>query len=147
LSGGETSVGHWIAFEMRIARKLSIAAKWPAPAALLVGCSLATGASSAPKMQATDLTCAIRVDLDKGFVRLEAIVQSDGAVIGQYDLNVVKNSATGTSRNNQSGGFQLIAASRQVLTTIVLDPSAAGHYRAELSLQSNRGRASCSSPS
>jgi hypothetical protein len=132
---------------MRIARKLPITAQWPGPAALLVGCSLATGASSAPAMQATGLTCAIRADLDKGFLRLEAIVQSDAAVVGQYDLNVVKNSATGTSRNNQSGGFQLIAASEQVLTTIVLDPSAAGHYRAELSLQSNHGRASCSSPS
>jgi hypothetical protein len=132
---------------MPIARKRSIAAKWPASAMLMVGCSLGTNASSMPRTPVAELQCAIRADLDKGFVRLEAIVESDEAVKGQYHLSVIKRSSTGASRNNQSGGFELTAPRGQVLTTIVLDPSAAGHYRAELSLTSNRGNVSCRSPS
>jgi hypothetical protein len=100
-----------------------------------------------PRTPVTGLQCAIRADLDNGFVRLEAIAESDEAVKGHYTLSVIKRSSTGASRNNQSGGFELTASREQVLTTIVLDPSTAGHYLAELSLTSNRGSVTCRSPS
>jgi hypothetical protein len=92
------------------------------------------------------IECVIRAQPDKDFLRLEAIVRSDTPIAGQYAFFIAKQSSTGSSNNTQSGTFALQDRLEQVLTTIVLDRSAKGHYHAELSLQSDRGRFTCTSP-
>ncbi|WP_213772751.1 curli-like amyloid fiber formation chaperone CsgH [Bradyrhizobium sp. dw_78] len=88
----------------------------------------------------------IRAQPDRDFLRLEAVVRSDAPVAGQYSFVIAKQSSTGSSNNTQSGTFALQNAPEQVLTTVILDRSAIGHYRAELSLQSDLGRFTCTSP-
>ncbi len=79
-------------------------------------------------------------------LRLEAVVRSDKAVAGHYSFVVAKHSSSGSSNNTQSGAFALEHGPEKVLTTLVLDRSAVGNYRAELSLQSDRGSFTCTSP-
>jgi hypothetical protein len=93
-----------------------------------------------------DVKCLIRVTSSSDFVRLEAIAQSGNSVSGQYALSILKQSATGTSQNIQSGDFTLTPDQEEILTTSVLDGSALGHYTAKLSLTWNQGRVSCRSP-
>ena len=88
----------------------------------------------------------IRAQPDKHFLRLEAVIRSQVPVSGQYRFIVAKQSSTGSSNNAQSGRFILKAGQEQVLTTLILDRSAIGNYRAELSLQSNQERFTCTSP-
>ncbi len=73
-------------------------------------------------------------------------MRSRAPVQGRYSLVVVKRSATGSSNNTQSGSFALHDETEKVLTTLTLDRSATDHYRAELSLQSDRGSFTCTSP-
>jgi len=90
--------------------------------------------------------CVIRAQPDKDFLRLEAVVRSGAPVSGQYSFVIAKQSSTGSTNNTQSGTFALQDEPEKVLTTLILDRSAIGHYRAELSLQSDRGRFTCTSP-
>ena len=92
------------------------------------------------------IECVIRAQPDSDFLRLEAVIRSDTAVSGKYNFVVAKHSSTGSSNNTQSGTFALKHGPEQVLTTLILDRSAIGNYRAELSLQSDRGSLSCVSP-
>lgn len=94
----------------------------------------------------TNVKCEIRVQPDKDLLRLEAIVHSDGPVHGQYDLAVLKQSVAGTTQNHQSGTFELTNAPEGILTTVILDRPAIGHYQARLTLDSNFGRITCTSP-
>jgi hypothetical protein len=88
----------------------------------------------------------IRAQPEKDFLRLEAVVRSDMPVSGQYTFVIAKQSSTGSTDNTQSGSFVLRDEPEKILTTLILDRSAIGHYRAELSLQSDRGRFTCTSP-
>jgi hypothetical protein len=99
-----------------------------------------------PFVPTAAIECVIRAQPAKDFMRLEAIARSDVAAVGKYSFSVVKRSATGSSNNAQSGSFVLEAGQEQVLTTVILDRSAIGNYRAELSLKSNQERFTCSSP-
>ena len=90
--------------------------------------------------------CVIRAQPDNDFLRLEAIVRSDAPVSGQYSFVIAKQSSSGSTNNTQSGSFALQNEPEKVLTTLILDRSAIGHYRAELELQSDRGRFTCTSP-
>jgi len=92
------------------------------------------------------IECVIRAQPDRNFLRLEAVIRSDTAVTGSYSFIVAKHSPTGSSNNTQSGDFALSHGPEKVLTTLVLDRSAVGNYRAELSLQSDRGSFTCTSP-
>jgi hypothetical protein len=92
------------------------------------------------------IECVIRAEPDKDFLRLEAVVRSDAPVSGQYSFVIAKQSSTGSTNNTQSGSFALQNEPEKILTTLILDRSAIGHYRAELSLQSDRGRFTCTSP-
>jgi hypothetical protein len=92
------------------------------------------------------IECVIRALPDKDFIRLDAIVRSQTPVAGRYNFVIAKHSAGGSSNNAQSGAFALQTGPEKVLTTLVLDRSAIGHYRAELSLQSDRGNFTCTSP-
>ena len=92
------------------------------------------------------IECVIRAQPDKHFLRLEAVVRSQAPVSGQYRFLVAKQSTTGSSNNTQSGAFALQDGPERVLTTLVLDRSAIGNYRAELSVQSDHGRFTCTSP-
>lgn len=92
------------------------------------------------------LECQIRAEPENGYLRLQAIARSNEQVSGRYRLLVSKNSASGSSQNVQSGSFDLISGRERVLSTVVLDGSAIGHYHAQLSLDSDQGRVSCSSP-
>ena len=94
----------------------------------------------------TAVECVIRAQPDRDFLRLEAIIRSDQAVTGRYKFVVAKHSSSGSSNNTQSGAFALEHGPEQVLTTIILDGSAVGNYRAELSLQSDHGSFKCTSP-
>jgi hypothetical protein len=90
--------------------------------------------------------CVIRAQPEKEFLRLEAVVRSDAPVSGQYSFVIAKQSSSGSTNNTQSGSFALQNEPEKVLTTLILDRSAIGHYRAELSLQSDRGSFTCTSP-
>jgi hypothetical protein len=103
-------------------------------------------ASASPRTGPMNLGCAIREDAKGRFLQLNALVRSDLPVNGRYDFFVVKQSETGSSQNRQSGAFELMSEREKVVTTILLDRSALGHYRAELSVESGQGRVSCRSP-
>jgi hypothetical protein len=92
------------------------------------------------------IECVIRAEPDKDFLRLEAVVRSHTPVSGQYSFVIAKQSSTGSSNNTQSGSFALQNEPEKILTTLILDRSAIGHYRAELSLQFDHGRFTCTSP-
>jgi hypothetical protein len=95
---------------------------------------------------ATGLVCDIRASLEPEGLHLQAIAGGAIAVAGQYTLSVAKESTSGSSQNLQSGNFHTDGAHEQILATVILDRSAAGHYRATLSLDWNEGQMSCNSP-
>lgn len=91
--------------------------------------------------------CHIRVTPQNSALRLEAVAKGRQAATGSYRFEVFKQSPTGTSQNAQSGEFHLDADRDEILTTVVLDGSALGHYRARLTLDSQEfGTVSCVSP-
>lgn len=92
------------------------------------------------------IECAIRAEPGPESLRIEAVARSATAVSGQYRLHVDKRSTSGSSSNTQSGVFVLQGGPAQVLTTIVLDRSAVGHSSAELVLQSDQGKMTCTWP-
>ena len=92
------------------------------------------------------VVCHIRVTLNDVTVRLDAVAGSRENLSGQYRFELLKKSATGTSRNVQSGAFNLKANADDVLTTTFLDSSALGHYQAKLVLDTSSGSVSCVSP-
>ena len=89
------------------------------------------------------VVCHIRVTLNDVTVRLDAVAGSRENLSGQYRFELLKKSATGTSRNVQSGAFNLKANAEDVLTTTFLDSSALGHYQAKLVLDTSSGSVSC----
>ena len=108
-------------------------------------CARAELSSAAePKMT---IGCQIRVTSQNDMLRLEAVANGPEAATGSYRLDVLKQSPSGTSQNVQSGAFTLEADRDAILTTVVLDGSARGHYRARLSLDTKEfGSVSCVSP-
>jgi hypothetical protein len=90
--------------------------------------------------------CDIRVTAEGEAIRIEAVASSREDVNGRYRLDVAKTSASGTSRNVQSGEFSLEADREQVLSTTFLGASDAGHFQARLVIDSNSGSVSCVSP-
>jgi hypothetical protein len=91
--------------------------------------------------------CHIRVTPQNDMLRLEAVANGRETANGSYHFEIFKQSSTGTSQNVQSGAFHLDAGRDEVLTTVVLDGSALGHYRARLMLESKEfGSVSCVSP-
>lgn len=92
------------------------------------------------------IECAIRAEPGPESLRIEAVARSAKPVSGQYRLFIDKRSASGSSTNTQSGAFVLEGGSDQVLTTVVLDRSALGHSRAELVLQSDQEKLTCTWP-
>jgi CsgH protein len=131
----------------RVATTALAAAMRQALILLMVCCGLLPGASGAPRIQAAGLECAIRTKPNNGnFVWLEAAVKSDEPVKGEYRFSVSKQSSTGVGQNQQSGVFALTVGSEKVLATLVLDSSALEHYKASLSVDSDRGNVTCTSP-
>jgi hypothetical protein len=92
------------------------------------------------------VVCHIRVTLNDVTVRLDAVAGSRENMSGRYRFELLKKSETGTSRNVQSGAFNLKANAEDVLTTTFLDSSALGHYQAKLVLDTSSGSVSCVSP-
>ncbi|MFC0239164.1 curli-like amyloid fiber formation chaperone CsgH [Rhodopseudomonas telluris] len=122
---------------------------WPAIAAVVLGSvfgvPIATGPAAA-KAPPAAIACDIRTTTEDGLLRIEAIATAAKPTTGTYRLVVTKSSATGISENHQSGSFELNSDGETVLTTIILDGSARGHYRASLIVESGLGRISCVSP-
>ena len=97
-----------------------------------------------PKMT---IGCQIRVTSQNDMLRLEAVANGPKSATGTYRLDVLKQSPSGTSQNVQSGAFELDADRDAILTTVVLDGSARGHYRARLTVDTKEfGSVSCVSP-
>jgi CsgH protein len=94
----------------------------------------------------TDVKCQIRATPATGLLRLEAVARSERSLAGAYRLSVMKQSPSGMSQNVQSGRFRLAPGRERVLTTVILDRSAEGHYTAKLLLEWDQGSVSCSSP-
>ena len=90
--------------------------------------------------------CRIRVTAESEAIRIEAVATSRDKARGRYRLDINKSSASGTSRNTQSGEFSLEAGSEEILSTTFLGASDAGHFQAKLVLDSNSGSVSCVSP-
>ncbi len=121
-------------------------ARLPLRIALIASVSIAPRIAIAAEGAAPRLECDIRSEPKDGLLQLTAIVRSKDPLSGQYNLIVSKHSETGSSENTQRGAFALTSEHERVLTTTLLDHSAFGHYRAELSVITNIGRVSCSSP-
>lgn len=103
-----------------------------------------TSPAAEPKLT---IGCQIRVTSQNDMLRLEAVANGPGSTTGNYRFEILKQSSTGTSQNVQSGAFALDADRDSILTTVVLDGSARGHYRARLVLDSKEfGSVSCVSP-
>ena len=79
-------------------------------------------------------------------LRLNAIANGRKQASGEYVFEVAKTSESGTSQNVQSGGFAVDADQETILTTVLLEGTAVGHYQARLTIISNSGRISCVSP-
>jgi len=93
------------------------------------------------------IDCHIRATPQSNLLRLEAMAKGHRTTTGTYRFEVFKQSSTGTTQNVQSGEFHLDADRDEILTTVVLDGSAVGHYRAKLTLESHEfGSVSCVSP-
>jgi hypothetical protein len=90
--------------------------------------------------------CFIRAEPVSGLLRLEAVARSNEALRGRYSLSVLKRSASGTSSNSQSGSFSLSPGRDGILTTLMLEGSAQGHYQAKLTVTWDQGSVSCVSP-
>ena len=99
-----------------------------------------------PASASKSIVCQIRVEPVPSGLRLDALAEPQATVTGEYRLSVAKESASGSSRNVQSGAFQAEAGQQRILATIILDRSAIGHYNATLSLNWEDGHESCSSP-
>jgi hypothetical protein len=103
-----------------------------------------TSPAAEPKMT---IGCQIRVTSQNDMLRLEAVANGPKPATGTYRLDILKQSPSGTSQNVQSGAFELDAGRDAILTTVVLDGSARGHYRARLTLDTKEfGSVSCVSP-
>ncbi|WP_414643315.1 curli-like amyloid fiber formation chaperone CsgH [Bradyrhizobium sp.] len=90
--------------------------------------------------------CQIRITAEGEAIRIEAVANSREDVNGRYRLDIAKTSASGSSRNVQSGEFSLTADREEVLSTTFLGASDAGHFQARLMLDSGSGSVSCVSP-
>jgi hypothetical protein len=113
--------------------------------AVFLNCTRAQLSSAAESTMT--IACQIRVTPQNDMLRLEAVANGRRSATGTYRFEILKQSSTGTSQNVQSGAFTLDADRDAILTTIVLDGSARGHYRARLILDSKEfGSVSCVSP-
>jgi hypothetical protein len=106
-------------------------------------CMPLASAQAAPAM---NTNCRIRVTSNEQSVRIEAIASTRKPASGRYQFRIMKESASGTSQNVQSGLFNLEPDRESILTTVILDGSALGHYQARLVLDSDSGNTSCVSP-
>ncbi|WP_131858780.1 curli-like amyloid fiber formation chaperone CsgH [Bosea sp. BK604] len=84
-------------------------------------------------------------DLGTGY-RLKALARTAQADRGEYQFMVLKQSASGTSQNMQSGAFSIESSGEQILTAVVLERSAQGHVRAELAIETDHGSVTCNFP-
>jgi hypothetical protein len=112
---------------------------------LVVFCARAD-ATPAKVGQVMAVKCRIRVTAEGEAVRIEAVARSLEEVNGRYRFDIRKNSASGISQNMQSGEFSLEVDRERVLSTTFLGASDAGHFQAELVLDSSSGSVSCVSP-
>jgi hypothetical protein len=92
------------------------------------------------------IECSIRVTPERNLLRLDATARGREPTQGNYRFEVAKSSSTGSSGNVQRGAFSLQADRQTVITTVFLDGSAVGHYRAKLILETDFGSISCVSP-
>jgi hypothetical protein len=92
------------------------------------------------------IECAIRAAPTENSLLLEAIVRANAPVAGRYRFVIFKQSETGSSNSTQTGNFTLQNEPEKVLSTLILDRSAVGHYHSELSLHSDQGKFECTSP-
>jgi hypothetical protein len=92
------------------------------------------------------LRCEITGQDQGAGYRLQALARSAGAASGAYRFMVLKQSASGTSQNMQSGAFSIAPGGEQILTAIVLDHSAQGHVQAALAIETDHGSVTCNFP-
>ena len=106
--------------------------------------SQAQAGSTGKSGRAEPVRCWIRSSLAEG-LRLDAMGAADTSVSGSYEFRVKKSSVSGSSLNMQSGDF-ILGKTPSVLSSIMLDGSAIGHYEATLLLKWDGGYVSCSAP-
>ncbi|PTM41478.1 hypothetical protein C8D03_3022 [Bosea sp. 124] len=118
--------------------------------AAVLGACLASSPSPGVPMKPlptdAELQCQIRAENTGSALRLQAVARSQSPASGQYRLSILKQNASGTSQNMQSGSFSIGPGQERVLTTVLLEQAAIGHYEASLSLESDHGSISCTSP-
>jgi hypothetical protein len=109
-------------------------------------CGVAMEAVSAEPGAPSGIECRIDVSKTDGLLKLQAIGRSRTPATGRYQFAVSKNNAAGSTANAQSGGFALTPDEDRVLTTVMLESAAEGHFSAQLLLKSSAGNVSCKSP-
>jgi hypothetical protein len=107
---------------------------------------VSAGLSPLQAKQASTIDCEIRMTAQSGAVRLSAMTGVRKPASGQYRFEVSKSSPIGTSQSAQSGAFDLEAGQETLLTTVVIEEGAVGHYTAKLILDTDLGSTSCVSP-
>ena len=113
---------------------------------VLIVCCAWADATPAEAERIVPIGCRIEIKADGDLVRLDAVARSRESVAGHYRFAVQKRGRTGSSQNSQSGNFSLDGDGEKILSTTVLGGSSTDHYQAKLSLDSNSGSVSCSSP-
>jgi hypothetical protein len=108
--------------------------------------TMLTWSSTSNARDVMGISCNIEALSIDDLLRIDAVVRTQVAAAGRYQLSIIKVSPSGTSQNAQSGTFDLKSATAAVLTSVILDSSAVGQYRATLTIESDQGSVSCVSP-
>lgn len=114
--------------------------------AALVVAAVSLEYSPAKAEAESPIACRISASVADGMLRLNAIANGRIQANGEYLFEVAKTSDSGTSQNVLSGVFVVDADQETTLTTVLLDGTAVGHYKARLTLILKSGRISCVSP-
>jgi hypothetical protein len=92
------------------------------------------------------ITCRISASVADGMLRLNAVAIGRTQANGEYSFEVAKTGESGTSQNVLSGSFVVDADQETILTTVLLNGTAVGHYRARLTLILQSETISCVLP-
>ncbi len=77
---------------------------------------------------------------------LSAIARSNAPARGSYRLVFSKETGSGNSRSFQDGPFELQPNAARILARTAFEAAAAGHVRASLRLETDRGIVKCAFP-
>lgn len=103
--------------------------------------------SDAAETNSDPLSCAVRTTSENGLVRLEAVAIAKDDARGSYRLLIAKSGAAGTTRNIQSGKFDVKSDETRVLSRSSISVGPNDRYAAELTIEWNGKTRRCTAGS